>query len=116
MKIMITKSNFSLITWINALIGLILFAWQQFDGEIPMKIQLMYFEPWTTSLQKQVPSATDKVLVFNNFLGDMSLPSSSILPHGFFFQASASSFFCLFQPGILGRPIFLMQMIQGLGT
>jgi Brp/Blh family beta-carotene 15,15'-monooxygenase len=43
MKIMITKSNFSLITWINALIGLILFAWQQFDGEIPMKIQLMYF-------------------------------------------------------------------------
>lgn len=37
------KNNFSRITWINALIGLILFAWQQLDGEIPMKIQLMYF-------------------------------------------------------------------------
>lgn len=37
------KNNFSRITWINALIGLILFAWQQYDGEIPMKIQLMYF-------------------------------------------------------------------------
>ena len=37
------NSNFSRITWINALIGLLLFAWQQYDGEIPMKIQLMYF-------------------------------------------------------------------------
>ena len=37
------KNNFSRITWINAFIGLILFAWQQFDGPIPMKIQLMYF-------------------------------------------------------------------------
>jgi Brp/Blh family beta-carotene 15,15'-monooxygenase len=37
------KNNFSLITWINALIGLILFAWQQYEGEIPMKIQLLYF-------------------------------------------------------------------------
>ncbi|MCE2847602.1 MAG: Brp/Blh family beta-carotene 15,15'-dioxygenase [bacterium] len=37
------KSNFSRITWINALIGLILFAWQQYNGEIPAKIQLMYF-------------------------------------------------------------------------
>lgn len=37
------KSNFSRITWINAMVGLILFGWQQFDGEIPMKIQLMYF-------------------------------------------------------------------------
>jgi len=40
---MMVKSNFSRITWVNALIGLILFAWQQHDGEIPMKIQLMYF-------------------------------------------------------------------------
>lgn len=37
------KNNFSRITWINALVGLILFAWQRYDGEIPMKIQLMYF-------------------------------------------------------------------------
>ena len=37
------KNNFSRITWINALIGLILFAWQQYDGAIPMKIQLLYF-------------------------------------------------------------------------
>lgn len=37
------NSNFSRITWVNALIGLILFAWLQYDGEIPMKIQLMYF-------------------------------------------------------------------------
>ena len=37
------KNNFSRITSINAFIGLILFAWQQFDGPIPMKIQLMYF-------------------------------------------------------------------------
>lgn len=37
------NSNFSRITWFNALIGLILFAWLQYDGEIPMKIQLMYF-------------------------------------------------------------------------
>ena len=37
------KNNFSRITWINALIGLILFAWQQYNGEIPMKIQLVYF-------------------------------------------------------------------------
>jgi Brp/Blh family beta-carotene 15,15'-monooxygenase len=37
------KNNFSRITWINALIGFILFAFQQFIGEIPMKIQLIYF-------------------------------------------------------------------------
>lgn len=37
------KNNFSRITWINAFIGLILFAWQQYNGEIPMKIQLVYF-------------------------------------------------------------------------
>ncbi len=37
------KNNFSRITWINALIGLILFAWQQYNGEIPTKIQLLYF-------------------------------------------------------------------------
>lgn len=37
------NSNFSRITWVNALIGLILFAWLQYDGEIPMKIQLIYF-------------------------------------------------------------------------
>jgi len=40
---MIPENNFSRITWINALIGLILFAWQQLDGEIPMKIQVVYF-------------------------------------------------------------------------
>ena len=40
---MMHKNNFSRITWINALIGLILFAWQQYDGEIPMKFQLLYF-------------------------------------------------------------------------
>jgi len=40
---MMVKNNFSRITWINALIGLILFAWQQYNGEIPMKVQLMYF-------------------------------------------------------------------------
>lgn len=38
-----SKSNFSKITWINALLGLILFAWQQYSGEIPMKMQLVYF-------------------------------------------------------------------------
>ena len=43
MKKTTPKSNFSRITWINALIGLMLFAWQQYDGEIPMKIQLIYF-------------------------------------------------------------------------
>jgi Brp/Blh family beta-carotene 15,15'-monooxygenase len=43
MKKTMPKSNFSRITWINALVGLILFAWQQYDGEIPMKIQLIYF-------------------------------------------------------------------------
>lgn len=43
MKKMMANSNFSRITWINAVIGLILFAWQQYDGAIPMKIQLMYF-------------------------------------------------------------------------
>ena len=43
MKKTVAKSNFSRITWINALIGLILFAWQQYDGEIPLKVQLMYF-------------------------------------------------------------------------
>jgi len=40
---MMHKNNFSRITWINALIGLILFAWQQYNGEIPMKFQLIYF-------------------------------------------------------------------------
>jgi Brp/Blh family beta-carotene 15,15'-monooxygenase len=40
---MMQKNNFSRITWINALIGLILFAWQQYNGEIPMKFQLIYF-------------------------------------------------------------------------
>ncbi len=43
MKKIIVKNNFSRLTWINALIGFILFAWQQYDGEIPMKIQVMYF-------------------------------------------------------------------------
>jgi Brp/Blh family beta-carotene 15,15'-monooxygenase len=43
MNKMSDKTNFSRITWINALIGLVLFAWQQFNGEIPMKIQLLYF-------------------------------------------------------------------------
>jgi Brp/Blh family beta-carotene 15,15'-monooxygenase len=43
MKKMMANSNFSRITWINAVIGLILFAWQQINGSIPMKIQLMYF-------------------------------------------------------------------------
>ena len=43
MKRWLSLNSFSKITWINALIGMMMVAWQWYAGSIPVKFQLFYF-------------------------------------------------------------------------